>query len=181
MINKEISRTFRSGMDINYYIANDRNTYKVGDTLVLGIPTGEGQSAFSKKRNYEYVFYGKPTGVLLKGIRYVEEQYENYKLTIEKIQFCAGSLGLENYVYFFVKPLPNTDFTLLDNYITVTMVDNALTKGEIIPLHLSRPLTRDEAVKLLKEKREELELEIITEEEFNKIKEELMPVIRQPS
>ena len=76
-------------------------------------------------------------------MRYVEEQYKDYKITIEKIQFNKGSLGFENYVLFYVKPLPNTDFTVLDNYVTVTTVDNSISKGEIIPLHNTRPLTHD--------------------------------------
>lgn len=178
MISKEEGKNFKTGMDIKHYIASDKNTYKVGDTLILGAPTGEGQSAFSKKRHFEYLFYGKPAGVLLKGMRYVEEQYKDYKITIEKIQFNKGSMGLENYVFFYVKPLANTDFTVLDNYITVTMVDNAITKGEIKPLNTTRPLTREEAVELLKKKKEELDLEIISKEEFDKFREQLTPIIK---
>lgn len=178
MVSKEEGKNYKMGMDIKHYVASDKNIYKVGDTLVLGVSTGEGHSAFSKKRHFEYLFYGKPAGVLLKGMRYVEEQYKDYKITIEKIQFNKGSMGLENYVFFYVKPLPNTDFTVLDNYITVTMVDNAITKGEIKPLHSTRPLTREEAVEVLKKKKEELDLEIITKEEFDKFKEQLTPIIK---
>lgn len=178
MENKEEAKIFKTGMDIKVYIASDKNYYKVGDTLIIGNPTGEGQSAFSKKRNFEYLFYGKPAGVLLKGIRKVEEQYKDYKIKIEKIQFNKGSLGLENYVFFYVKPLPNTDFTVLDNYITVTMVDNAITKGEIKPLRNPRPMTRAEAIEYLKKKKEEFDLEIITKEEFDKIRGQLTPIIK---
>ena len=177
MSDKENSKNYKNGMDIKVYVASDKNSYKVGDTIILGNPTGEGQSAFSKKRNFEYLFYGKPAGVLLKGVRKIEEQYKDYKLTIEKIQLNKG-LGLENYVFFYVKPLKNSDFTVLDTYITVTMVDNAITKGEIRPLKSTRPMTREEAVELLKKKKEELDLEIITKEEFDKIREQLTPIIK---
>ena len=177
MSDKENAKNYKNGMDIKVYIASDKNSYKVGDTIVLGNPTGEGQSAFSKKRNFEYLFYGKPAGVLLKGVRKIEEQYKDYKLTIEKMQLNKG-LGLENYVFFYVKPLKNSDFTVLDTYITVTMVDNAITKGEIRPLKSTRPMTREEAVELLKKKKEELDLEIITKEEFDKIREQLTPIIK---
>ena len=177
MSNKENAKNYKNAMDIKVYVASDKNSYKVGDTIVLGNPTGEGQSAFSKKRNFEYLFYGKPASVLLKGVRKIEEQYKDYKLTIEKIQLNKG-LGLENYVFFYVKPLKNSDFTVLDTYITVTMVDNAITKGEIRPLKSTRPMTREKAVEILKKKKEELDLEIITKEEFDKIREQLTPIIK---
>ena len=178
MVDKQESKNFKTGMDIKVYIASDKNSYTIGDTLVLENPTGESQSAFSKKRNFNYVFYGKPSGTLLKGLRYVEEEYKDYKLTIEKIQFNKGTFGLENYVFFYVKPLPNSKFTLLDNYITVTMVDNAIAKNEIKPLKNTKPLTRDEAINLLKKKKEEVELGISTQEEYDKLKETLTPIIK---
>lgn len=178
MSNKELSKTFKNGMDIKVYNASDKNNYKIGDTLILGTATGEGQSAFSKKREFAYIFYGKPAGALLKGLRYVEEEYKDYKVTIEKIQLNKGTFGMQNYVFFYVKPLPNTKFTVLDNYITITMVDDAISKGEIKPLRSTRPMNRSEAVEYLKKKKEELDLEIITKEEFDKIKSELMPIIK---
>ena len=39
-------------------------------------------------------------------------------------------------------------------------------------------MTREEAVELLKKKKEELDLEIITKEEFDKFKEQLTPIIK---
>ena len=39
-------------------------------------------------------------------------------------------------------------------------------------------VTREEAVELLKKKKEELDLEIITKEEFDKIREQLTPIIK---
>lgn len=177
MVNKG-NKSFKTGMDIGTYIAIDKNSYKVGDTLILGNPNGESKFRLSRKANYEYIFYGKPAGVLLKGIRYVEEDYKGYKVVIEKIQFNKGTFGLENYVFFYVKPLPNTKFTLIDRYVTITMVDNAITRGEIIPSKVSRPLTREEAIIYLKKKKEELDLGIISQEEFDKIKEQFIPIIK---
>lgn len=181
MIDKKSGKNFKTGMDIKIYIANDKNSYSVGDTLVLGTPSGINTTKTfdGYDTRYEYIFYGKPAAVLLKGMRYVEGTYKDYKVTIDKIQFNKGSMGLENYVFFYVKPLPNTDFTLIDNLITITMVDTAINKGEIITLNSDRPMTRDEAINILKKKKEELDLEIITKEEYDKIKEKLTPIIKQ--
>lgn len=179
MINKQDAKKFKNGMDINIYVASDQNSYSVGDTLILGEPTGEGKSAFSKKRNFEYMFYGKPAGAIFTGVRNVEEDYKGYKVTIEKIQLNKGALGMENYVFMYAKPLENKDFTVLfDKHITITMFDNALERREIKPTKINRPMTRDEAVAYLKKKKDELDLEIISKEDYEKIKEKLLPVIR---
>ena len=98
MESKEEGKNFKMGMDINVYVASDKNSYKVGDTLVLGNPTGESSSAFSKKRNFNYIFYGKPAGALLKGMRYVEEEYQDYKVKIEKI---PNSVSRDEFVTYF--------------------------------------------------------------------------------
>ena len=39
MESKEEGKNFKMGMDINVYVASDKNSYKIGDTLVLGNPT----------------------------------------------------------------------------------------------------------------------------------------------
>lgn len=76
MINKQDAKKFKNGMDINIYVASDQNSYSLGDTLILGEPTGEGKSAFRKKRNFEYMFYGKPAGAIFTGVRNVKEDYK---------------------------------------------------------------------------------------------------------
>ena len=58
------------------------------------------------------------------------------------------------------------------------MVDNAITKGEIKPLKSNRPLNCDEAIELLKKKKEEMGLGIITKGEFEALKEKLESIIK---
>jgi hypothetical protein len=178
MINKQICE-LRNGAYIKVYCAVDKNYYKVGDTLILGTATGQQQSAFNHKLNFDYVFYGKPAGIFLKGIRYVEDTYQGYKITIESVRFSKGGFGLENYVFFSCKPLSGIKFSVIDEYITVTMADNAIRRGEIVPFTRTRPMTRSEAITYLKSKKEELDLELITQEEYDSIREQLLPIIKQ--
>jgi hypothetical protein len=178
MIDKQYCK-LRNGADIKVYCAIDNNYYKIGDTLILGTPTGNQQSAFSNKIYYNQIYYGKPAGILLKGLRYVEDFYQGYKIKIEHIGFSKGGLGLENYVFLYVKPLPGTKFTIIDEYITIVMFDNAITRGEIIPYRMTRPMTRNEAITYLKNKKEELDLELITQKEYDSIRESLLPIIKK--
>ena len=180
MISKDSSREYRTGMDIQFYKAVDQNSYAIGDTLQLGDPSGINitPTFTGVDTRFKYVLYGKPSGMLWKGIRYVEGDYRGYKVVIEKIQFNKGSLGLENYVFFYTKPLQNKDFTIIDDFITITMVDKSIERGEIFPLKIDRPWSREDAIDFLRKKKEELDLEIITQEEYNRIKKDMMSIIK---
>lgn len=180
MISKDFNKEFRNGMDIDIYKAIDHNSYKVGDTLEFGQPSGINttETFNGVDTRFEYVLYGKPAGMLLKGIRYVEGNYRGYRTIIDKIQYNKGALGSENYVFFYVKPLENNDFTIIDEIITITMVDKAIERGEIFPLKIDRPWTREDAIDFLRKKKEELDLEIITQEEYDRIKNDMMPIIK---
>ena len=168
-------------MSIKVYVASDKNYYKVGDTLILGQATGEGQSNFSKKRNYNYVFYGSLLTSVLVGTNFVQEQFKGYPLKIERIQFSKNPGKLQNNVLFYTTQLPNKRFENVHKFITVTMVDDAIANGEIIPHRNTRPMTREEAIEYLKKKKEELDIEIISKEEFEKIKNQLAHIIKGES
>jgi hypothetical protein len=178
MVSKQENKNFKNGMDINVYLASDNNVYKIKDTLVLGEPTGKISNVLNKNRNYEFLFYGTKKCVLSKRLRYLEEDYVGYKLIIEKIQYYKGGLGLENSVYFYVKPVSDANFTLVDKFITLTKVDNAILRGEIKPLQITSPMTREKGLTYLKSKKEELDLGIISEEEYIKIKKEITQRIK---
>lgn len=181
MIEKSNKGMYRTGMEIHNYLAKDGNFYKVGDTLNIGNPSGINTvgTGLGVDTRYEYLLYGKPAGSLLKGIRFVEGNYRDYQLIIDKIQFNKGTFGLENYVFFYAKPLPNKKFTLIDKVITITMVDTAIDRGEIYPLYLNREMTRDEAISILRSKKEELDLQLLSQEEYDAIKKELLPIINK--
>lgn len=180
MISKAYSANFKNGMDISVYKCYNGNTFKAGDTLTLGIPSGinEVSQYGNRDTRFEYVFYGKPAGIFLKGIRYVQGRYRDYKLVIREIKFYRGSMGMENYVLMYTQPLEDKDFTTLDNYISVTKIDTALERQEIFPVRIDRPMTRDEAIAILKKYKEELDLGIITQKEYDQMKQELLPIIK---
>jgi len=58
------------------------------------------------------------------------------------------------------------------------MVDKSIERGEIFPLKIDRPWSREDAIDFLRKKKEELDLEIITQEEYNRIKKDMMSIIK---
>jgi len=64
----------------------------------------------------------------------------------------------------------------MNKYITVNDLDNAWSYGEILMSNVK--MTREDAINKLKEAKELLDIEMMTRKEFDKLKEELGPIIK---
>jgi chaperonin cofactor prefoldin len=64
----------------------------------------------------------------------------------------------------------------INKFLSLLDTELAYSYGEI--LIKNRKMTRDEAIAKLKESKELLDLELLTQEEYNALKEELTPIIR---
>lgn len=136
------------------YTAKDNHVYKIGDTLKIGYP--------SDKKYFKYIQQMTIAGDLLqmgalfsgnnaiiKKIRVSGTKRSGFKINIQ----TKGNTALDN---FFI------DF------------ENAIESGEI----KSFGLTSDQALSELKKAKDKLELGLISEEEYNKKKEELIKYIK---
>ena len=65
----------------------------------------------------------------------------------------------------------------VNKYLSVMDSELAIESGEI--LLKNRKMTREEAIEKLKEAKELMEIEMMTKEEFDQLKEELTPIIKQ--
>jgi hypothetical protein len=64
----------------------------------------------------------------------------------------------------------------MGKYGSILNLEIAMSKGEII--NPNSPMTRLEAIAKLKESKDLLELEMMTQEEYDKLKSKLAPIIR---
>ena len=64
----------------------------------------------------------------------------------------------------------------MNKYITVNDLDNAWSYGEILMSNVK--MTRADAINKLKEAKELMDIEMMTREEFDKLKEVLGPIIK---
>ena len=64
----------------------------------------------------------------------------------------------------------------INKYLTVDDLDNAFSFGEILIGNIK--MTREQAIAKLKESKELLDLELLSQEEYDEIKMELTPIIR---
>jgi hypothetical protein len=137
------------------YIASDGGIYKVGERIKLGIP--------SSNKTFAYVFQGD--GFLIP-MEAIPATYSGTETEIKKI-FVTGNKRSGYSVSMRTKGI-----TGLMNY--TILFENALATGEI----KGTGLTSDEALSQLKKAKDKLDLGIITQEEFEKIKKELTPFIK---
>ena len=163
---------------VGEYIASDKSIYKVGDEIILGAPTNEFADSF------KYIQLGRiSAGVgALMSVGNVEspmapENLEGRSAIINEIKvFHKGNKKKPLYVVFeLVEPNGNS-FVALTKRLSIMDTEFALKYGEII--NPNAPLNREQAIAKLKEAKELLEIEMMTQEEFDDLKAELTPIIR---
>ncbi|MCP5498117.1 MAG: hypothetical protein H7A23_26470 [Leptospiraceae bacterium] len=132
------------------YISRNGDVYVVGDTLQIKNPSGV---------NGKFIYITK---VDISGTQREVDRYSaNTKARIKKI--AVGGTKNSGFKVSF----QTTGMTGIDNYFF--FIEDAIMNGEV----KSKSLTSDEALDELKKAKLKLDLELITREEYNKIKERL--------
>jgi len=130
------------------YISKSGEIFNVGDTLTLGLPI--------RNNSFTYIM----TMAFGADVAFVSIQAANDKVIIKKMEVW------KNQMLVYTK---NTGLNL-----RIYKFDEALKSGEIT----SKRLSSSEALKQLKEAKEKLDLMIITQEEYNTKKAELIKFIK---
>lgn len=146
--NKRPKGTFES------YTSQNGDLYKVGDTLKIGVPS-------SSNGNFLYLTSIDITGQQLP----VNANVSNTNAEIKKIR-VAGSKRTGWKVSFQLKA------TAVSNYFI--FAEDGFSSGELVPFGM----TSDQALKELKKAKDKLDLDIISQEEYDKIKAKLIKYIK---
>ena len=110
----------------------------------------------------------------LSGPNFLSATSQADKLTIEKIWVSHTKLSKKSPLIVFVTVRdPNID--KIANKFTISNIEKAIQLGEIISPN--RPMNRQEAIAKLKESKDLLDLGIINQQEYDKLKAELTPII----
>lgn len=135
---------------INTYESKDGQTFRIGDTLTLGQATKNGEYAFIKQ-NAGLSYEPLPSNAASSQvvIKKMTARYKTLTINTTKPQGYVFALWINN-------------------------LEGALSVGEI----KSNVMTSDEALAELKKWKSKLDLEIISQEEYNAKKDELMKYIK---
>jgi hypothetical protein len=137
------------------YVSKDGSIYKVGDKIQFGNPSGT---------NGKFVIIQKMD--IAANVYVVGAEAINTSAEIKKIR--VGGTSRSGYKVSF----QTKGMTGVDNYFL--NIEDAITVGEVKSFGMSS----DEALTALKKAKDKLDLGLITQEEYDKIKAELTPFIK---
>jgi hypothetical protein len=137
------------------YVASDGAVYKIGDRIKIGVPSS----------NKTFAFITEGDGFLLP-ITNLTAASSGQETEIKKI-WVVGNKRAGYSVSFRTKGI-----TGLSNY--TIQFENALSTGEVKGFGM----TSDDALAALKKAKDKLDLELITQEEYEKIKADLVKYIK---
>jgi hypothetical protein len=157
----------------------DGSTLQIGDKMLLGKPSGTNTSnqqtpgifgsTNQTTNNFSYLMLGRLGSAILSGITYLPEAFKGKEVEIEDIKFAKNGKKATSAGVMVIFKNPGMDITVLN-------LDLALQYGEIINPKAS--MTSDQALAELQKAKTKLDLGVITQEEYENIKKELMKVIK---
>jgi hypothetical protein len=175
-------RSSRNNLIYEKYVAKDGTTLMRGSKLKSGDPTddrvvtkqlGMLSNKIVSDKEFSYYYEGREKLVdgFMTGIKKMKPSGRNEDIIIFEIKAVKGT-GIQS-GRMLIQIIAIVEGT--NQYRTIKDLELALEVGEII--NLDRPLTRDEAIAKLKEAKDLMDLGLITEAEYNKLREELTPII----
>tara|TARA_B100001250_G_C19770474_1_gene776920 strand:+ start:587 stop:1297 length:711 start_codon:yes stop_codon:yes gene_type:complete len=192
----------KNNTKLNEYITINGNSVKLGDTLFIGNPTSSSSFSTSygnayatqygaalssstratNRREFEFIQMGRPAGfgsILAasggQGPTMAGIQYKNEKVRVEEMKvYHKGSKKKPLNVLIILGEINGRAFGI-NKYMTVQNTEFAIESGELFLLN--RKMTRDEALVKLKEAKELYDLDLMSKDEYEKLRTELAPII----
>jgi hypothetical protein len=190
-IDVKYAKRYKNNTAIKSYVTKDGLTIKIGDTLTIGNAVIE-REKYMFNDVFSNLVIGKAKGTNYKEFTYLHHDYSGSKVIIHSIfvthkKFTGYKLWpnrneMPLYVSVFVKStkvkltsVKRLSKILSHSRITILDIEKALLSGEIV--NPNAPLSRQDAIKKLKESKDLMELELLSKAEYEKLKEKLTPII----
>ena len=186
---------------VKKYSTINNNVIQIGDTVVLGKPTSEelktrtyslgyggkfkggiSDSRTSSIKTYGFIQMGRPAGfgnimTSLAGESQImaNVEFKNSKAIVKEIRaFHRGSKKKPLFLVMVLGEINGRAFGI-NKYLSVMDTELAIEFGEV--LLKNRKITREEAILKLKEAKELVEIDMMTNKEYEKLKNDLRPII----
>ena len=178
-------KQYKNNTSIDSYITKDGLIIRVGDTLSIG-------NAVIDRKKYIYhdmfshIVIGKTKGSTNKEFRYLPHNYSGSKVIVKSLfvthekysgyKLWPNRKEMPLYVSIFVVESQSGISRIFSHSRkTILDIEKALSSGEII--NDNAPLSKEEAIRKLKESKDLMELDFFSKEEYEKLKERLTPII----
>ncbi|MGB2460158.1 MAG: hypothetical protein ACPH9V_00260 [Flavobacteriaceae bacterium] len=164
---KETKAKFKANFNVTKEL-----TLKDGSKVVVGQEMKLGESVSKLSNDYESIFMGKLTlgGAMLAPPTRANASFKQYDYIVEEIK-VKRSMGQVS-ALFYLKNMSVSTMGL--RYVSAS--DTSLINGEAI--NPNRAMTRAEAIAKLKEAKDLMELDMMSQDEFNTLRDELTPIIK---
>jgi hypothetical protein len=199
--NIEFFKNIKNRTLVKKYRTINDNVIRIGDTVVLGNPTnqelssktytgsygnrargGISKTRSTTKKTYEFVKMGRPAGfgsimTAMNGDAQVmaSNSLKNTTAIVTEIKaHHRGSKKKPLYLIMVLGEMNGKAFGI-NKYLSVMDTELAIESGEI--LLKNRKMTREEAILELKEAKELMGIDMMSKEEFEKLKKKLRPII----
>ena len=187
--NIQYYKNIKNGTKFSSYTTKDGFKISNGDILTIGKP-------FSKKGNikindvFRNIVVGDVSGTYIHDYKFLNQKYQGEQVRVAEIYVSHekykgfNPLKKKNemplYVSVYVKSTNKGDkFTSYfgDSKKTILNIENALIDMEVV--NPNAPITREEAIKKLKESKDLMELDLMSKEEYESLRKKLTPLIKQ--
>ena len=184
-INIKFVKQYKNNTLIDSYITKDGLIIRVGDTLTIG------NAVIDRKKYifhdvFSHIVIGKTKGAANKEFRYLPHNYSGNKVIVKSLyvthekyngyKLWPNRKEMPLYVSIFVREAQSGISKIFSHSRkTILDIEKALSSGEII--NYNAPLSKEEAIRKLKESKDLMELDFLSKEEYEKLKEKLTPII----
>ena len=175
---------YKNNTVVDSYVTKDGITINVGDTLTIGNAVIDrkrylfndifsyvvvGHTKVSSNKEYKHLPHNySGNRVFVESLFVTHKSYDGYKLWPNRRQTPL-------FVSIFVRNLKNSGNIFAYSRKTILDIEEAFSSGEIV--NYKRLLSREDAIKKLKESKDLMELDFLSKEEYEKIREQLTPII----
>lgn len=161
---------FSNGNQFPSYQSMDGSEIKLGDTLIIGNPT-------FNPNLFTAIWLGKYSigGALLSPPKQANGSVKKLKVVVDNIFVYHSKVSRQSELLVYMHLRVVTFSNKGGGYLSVANYDRAIELGELI--NPNRPLTREEAIKKLKETKDLLDLGMVSQSRYDSIKAKLTPII----
>lgn len=182
-------KNIKNGTNFNSYTTKNGLKISKGDILTIGKP-------FSKKGStkindvFRNIVVGDVSGTYIHDYKFLNQKYKDEQVRVSEIyvnhekykgyKLMYNKKEMPLYVSIYVQSVnkgDNISSFFGDSKKTILNIENAFVDTEVI--NPNAPLSRDEAIKKLRQSKDLMELDMMSKEEYESLRKKLTPIIKQ--
>ena len=166
---KQDYKSYKNGFEVKT-LKTGFGTFNVGDEVLLGQPSDVNLSEFS------FVGLGKFSVMNAMAMAKMPRISANKPVVVDKIRVYKPAMGQPASIVVDIISADGSNLGGIYKSACILNFQRAIELNEII--NPNAPLNREQAIAKLKEAKDLLELDMMSQEEFDALREELTPIIK---